>query len=380
MKQKTRRPDNRGVALPLALFTLVIAAVMITAVFWVARLEQRMGYNSIASTQAAEAAEAGISQVVGNWITPYGGMANGDTILIGPTSFGHNANYSIKVRRLNSALYLVQSEGKVVVGGQPITRRQTARLIRLLSPEIDVNGALTTKQRLVIKDATNIDGADNVPPGWGITCGTGFPQVAGVLDSLGVDSSACPTCSTGTPPYRTSAFQTQLTDFNDYGGVDFVTLAGAADKVLPPGSVISNRLAVVSGSTCLRDDDNNWGDALDPSGRCGNYFPIIYAQGDLTLDGPGYGQGILLVQGDLTFAGNPGDTPFKFRGIIIVQGKVTATNGEVYGALMTVGNSGSQGSIGGDMEILYSHCAVDRAGTGAAIADPVRERGWMQLY
>jgi hypothetical protein len=169
--------------------------------------------------------------------------------------------------------------------------------------------------------------------------------------------------------------------YNDFGGVDFATLAGAADKVLAPGAVVSGTAPSTIGSgppQCDVADPNNWGDGADPSGRCGNYFPIIYAQGDLTLQGAGIGQGVLLVEGDLNLVG---PLPFKFFGVIVVQGKVTANRGEVYGALLTASAPGfGSGVIGGDTEIKYSHCAVDRSLTGASVPDPLRERGWIQLY
>lgn len=387
MNRVSRATDQRGVALPLALFTLVIAAVMITAVFWVARLEQRMGYNSIASTQASEAAEAGASNTVANWITSYGGMANGDTIVIGPTATGSRGVYTVKVRRLNTSLYLVQSEGKVMVAGQPVTRRQVARLIRLLSPEIYPNAALTTRMAMELKDSARIDGNDNVPFGWGISCGGSFPDVYGVVDSAGAVNShgSCPGpgCVTGDPdPFRTSSFMARTSVYNDFGSVDFATLAGAADKILAPGATVTGTAPFPTSGMgpCQTSLASNWGDGDDPMGRCGNYFPIIYAQGDLTLQGPGVGQGVLLVQGDLNFAGAPGSSLFKFRGIIVVQGTITATHGQVLGTVMVAGNGFGSNVIGGDMEIRYSHCGVDRSATGAAIADPLRERGWIQLY
>ena len=60
--------------------------------------------------------------------------------------------------------------------------------------------------------------------------------------------------------------------------------------------------------------DSNWGDPLNKLSPCFNYFPIIYHQGDLSISGNGYGQGILLVEGNLTVQGR-----IDFYGPVIVH-------------------------------------------------------------
>jgi len=68
--------NERGIALPLVLFVLVILGVIITGTFYVARLEQKTGDNSVAATQAASVAEAGVDSVLANWNTStYNGLA-----------------------------------------------------------------------------------------------------------------------------------------------------------------------------------------------------------------------------------------------------------------------------------------------------------------
>ena len=56
------RLDQRGMALPLALFALVIIAALLAGVFYMGRLEQRTGDNFMARAQASEAAEAEIGR------------------------------------------------------------------------------------------------------------------------------------------------------------------------------------------------------------------------------------------------------------------------------------------------------------------------------
>jgi hypothetical protein len=373
------RTNRRGVALPLALFTLVIAAVMITAVFYVGRLEQRMGYNSVAATQAFEAAETGVATVLTNWSPSYGSLATGATTLLPTTAVGGNAVYTASIRRLNTTLFLLQAEGRFLVAGLAVTRRQVARVLRLDPPEIEPEGALTTRLGIAVTDNATIDGSDNVPGGWGVTCPPPLPQVAAIVDSAGAVITTGPCtgqlCLTGTPKILTQS-SAGMSAYNDFGTETFASLAAAAGKVVS-GSISGIAPSTIPGPpiTCNTADPNNWGDALDPSGTCGNYFPIIYAPGDLDLAG-GIGQGVLLVQGNLSISGS-----FQFYGIVVVQGLVTATDGEVYGALLTASDGGvPAGSIGGTAEIKYSHCAVDRAATGAAQPRALSERSWIQLY
>jgi hypothetical protein len=62
--------------------------------------------------------------------------------------------------------------------------------------------------------------------------------------------------------------------------------------------------------------DSNWGDPSAPTSPCAARVPVVYAAGDLTIDG-GLGQGALLVDGHLLIAG-----PFTFSGQIVARGGI----------------------------------------------------------
>ena len=118
----------------------------------------------------------------------------------------------------------------------------------------------------------------------------------------------------------------------------------------------------------------NWGAPEDPSSPCSDYFPVIHRPGPLTLTtGTGGGQGILLVDGELTIEGN-----FHFYGLVIVKGEIQMKgNVQITGAVI----AGAQlQSEPGDL-IRYSQCAValvlEAAGEEAA---PLRSRGWLQMF
>jgi len=380
-----RSLDHRGVALPLALFTLVIAAVMITAVFYVGRLEQRMGYNSLASTQAFEAAEAGAATVLTNWVpSTYNGMLVGATISLPSTAFGTDAAYTASVRRLNNTLYLIQAEGRYLVAGQAITRRQVARLIRLDPPVIQPQAALTTLMGLEVSGShppPTISGVDLVPTNWGPYCPPPVLPLAAITDSAGgvITTGPCTglACLAGNGPINTDPSGVTTATFTQFGNQTFTSLSIAAEKVVAPGSNLGSLgPSYIPGPpvACNVADPDNWGEPDDPTSACWDYFPLIYAAGDLTLSG-GRGQGVLLVEGNLQLSGGA-----RFYGIIIVQGKVDANGDQVFGAVMVHNPASLPSLITGATQFNYSSCAVSRAVAGASQPNALRERSWVQLY
>ena len=55
----TRRGSERGMALALAIFALVVVGALVAGAFLAGHLEQRTGRGTLYSAQAADAAEAG---------------------------------------------------------------------------------------------------------------------------------------------------------------------------------------------------------------------------------------------------------------------------------------------------------------------------------
>lgn len=370
--------DRSGVALPLALFTLVIAAVMITAVFYVGRLEQRMGYNSIASTQAFEAAETGVTAVLDGWDpTTYNALAPLGTISIPSTNVGSNSVYTATVQRLNSKLFLVRAEGRFLVAGTAITRRQVAKVVRLAPLGMFPEAALVTRLGLQVNGNAVINGNDQNPWGGGI-CPPPGPPVPAIIDSTGpIDTTAGWTGGGGlsgsAPTVVTDPVNVRTATFDQFGGILFDDLAAGADKVMPNGTDIALGPSFLPGPSCNTGSTTNWGSPTDPSGPCGNYFPVIYAQGNLELHG-GAGQGILLVEGHLILSNNA-----SFYGIIISKKTLGFISGQVYGTVFTLNENLSPSSVTG-VRIDYSRCAIARAATRAAPPTALRERGWIQLY
>ncbi|MDP3775143.1 MAG: hypothetical protein Q8Q85_12850 [Gemmatimonadales bacterium] len=109
---------------------------------------------------------------------------------------------------------------------------------------------------------------------------------------------------------------------------------------------------------------------------CRNYFPIIYVNGDLKLTG-GYGQGILLVSGDLDVQGG-----FEFYGPVIIRGslKTSGTGGHFNGGLMAANVDLETSSVLGDAVVTYSSCAIARALQFNAPGRLLAQRSWAELF
>ncbi|HEU5357834.1 MAG TPA: hypothetical protein VFU45_01850, partial [Gemmatimonadales bacterium] len=162
----------------------------------------------------------------------------------------------------------------------------------------------------------------------------------------------------------------------------FTTLAGMADLSFTSATVPSSIAPVLSGHTCAEGSSNagNWGDPTyaasgvdGTSHPCAGYFPVIYVNGNTTLP-TGSGQGVLLINGNLTFGSS-----FKFYGVVLVTGTAKATggsNGNVYGALLA--ESGTS-NLTGNERFDYSSCAVTLAAEASLIGRPLSVRPYIRF-
>lgn len=124
---------------------------------------------------------------------------------------------------------------------------------------------------------------------------------------------------------------------------------------------------------CDTADPSNWGAPRDPGDACASLFPLIYVGGSLTLEG-GAGQGVLLVEGDLTLASDA-----EFHGLILLGGTLSMAPGtRIVGAVR-----GAPGVVIPSGAITFEAAAV-RAAVAAsqALNRPFRagRRAWIPLF
>lgn len=395
-----RRSDRRGIALVTAVLTLVTIAALVAGSFFVGRIEQLTGMNTVWTTQSAEAAEAGVAhametvapatyQAMQLWTSSASNEVALPTVTVGTTA------YTDTIRRLTPSLFMVRSTGRRLgSGGTVLAESAVAQLVRIARPTVGTNAAVTVADPVTFNgNAFVISGENAYPPGWGPTdCPSGQPDpYSGLDDQVAVRSAT----GTGAAPkdmdnldgfpVDTASYDPTVTSktFSDFKDFTYATLtAQTGVKKLPLSTPYNGVLPVLAGDgTCDRNLLLNMGEPRRGAGTvaaCTSYYPIVHGTGTDTKFAAGSrGQGTLLIEGNLELVGG-----FEWTGLILVRGqiKITGNGNKIYGALLSEGmDVDAAGAIGGNIEIHYSKCAIDNA-TGATAQIRSVTRGWSQLY
>jgi hypothetical protein len=373
--------SEQGVALLTALGAMVILGVLVAGIVFVATQDARIGGNTVRQARAAAAAELGLNRVPVDWNPAVGsGLKTGDTLQKVYTAPG-GTSATVVLTRLPGPFVWAVSEGKAgVLGSQASARRRYGMLFRLDIPSFNPLGAITTQGLLIVSGNATVSGNDVTPTGWG-SCST--KTVAGVamadmskLNTKGACSSK--NCIQGTPQYLQTALAADTSTYFVYGSETYQTLAATANLTFPGGSVLGGIGPVVSGGKCVKSTTTNWGDPTrhSPAGACEGYYPAIHALGDLKLS-TGVGEGILLVDGNLTVTGN-----FQFTGAVIVRGTYNSygNGNKVTGAVWAANMALDDNDMFGNGGIQYSSCALLPLLQGRGYPKQAKQRGWVNLY
>src|SRR6185503_10217799 len=246
--------------------------------------------------------ESGIVANTAGWDTGNNSMATDASVSLGTTSLGGGSSYTVTLSRLTSSLFLLKSAGTKGTATQTL-----ASVLRLAVVNPSVGAAVTAKGAVNVGGNATIDGHNTNPPGWS-GCGTGSDK-GGIRTNSTVSTNGNPTIS-GSPAKIQN--DSSVNDALFQG--PFNQLKAMANMSLP-GSSGANNYTVYNGMApsttgsplkCNRTDVNNWGEPLRSGGgyvsQCTGYAPIIYFSGNAKVTN-GRGQGIMLVDGDLSIAG-----------------------------------------------------------------------------
>jgi hypothetical protein len=127
--------DQRGIALAVAIFALVIMAALVAGSFFAGRLEQQSGRNTVFAGQAAEAAEAGLVEALGaiSSSTLVALPVDGAPLNLGAMSFAAGFRVERQVSRLTSTLFLLRSfAARQDASGAELAVRAVGLLLRLV--------------------------------------------------------------------------------------------------------------------------------------------------------------------------------------------------------------------------------------------------------
>jgi hypothetical protein len=378
--------NRRGFALPAVIGALVIIGVLVTAGFFVAQQELRVGVASNHANMAVNIAQAGANEVMGNW----NGYQLGNIAIWSDTTIVdslENGFWKVTIANRNNFVYFLTARGEVTDGGElwAGASRTIGIVTKMRFANIDPPAALTTRGATSVKGAAVVNGVNTTPPTWAPYCsGVATNDTTGILtnDASLVDTDGGGVIA-GTPPVEEDAtiVAETFTDFGDMDWAQLTALAAAEGKNVSSlgTSIPSIGPDTTASGLCNQTTLTNWGDTL-PTAPCGSYFPLIYHDGNLRLQaGAGYGQGVLLVEGNLDLRGG-----FLFYGIIIVQGSFETQGGgnRVIGAVMASNSVTDAQGIVGSSEITYSRCAVQRSilnNASLSRARPIAERSWVDL-
>lgn len=380
----TAAGDRRGVALITALFGVVVLAVMMSGMYFTSNQEYRGTRNALVEQRGFAVAEYGLNSEVSNWdrgrnlLTnfPVGSIDSSKVyVAAGDTAW-------VKVSRLTENTFWVVSEGLANIGVTNLeARRMTSAYVRIAYPTITPKGAITAAGNVRLQGSALVDGDDSSPTGW-TNCGALTPTVPAVTVPPGATVTYSSSNIASTPAVQYDAAAADSNTYVRYGSESWNTLTANADIKLAGGVYNSDIEPVGTATTCDRSGNFNWGEPFRPGtvAGCYGYFPIIYASGTLKLNGDGYGQGILLVNGDFEINGK-----FEFYGIVIVRDDITKGNGtaKIQGAVFAANldlADPMSGWITGNQDVLYSKCAVESALAGSAILVRVSQRHWAQVF
>lgn len=383
-----RLSDERGIALAVAVFALVVIGALVAGTFFAGRLEQQTGRNTIYAAQAAEAAEAGLNEAIGGQTaasllalqTDLDSFADLGTYTVGAGSESMTATRS--VRWLADNLFLVRSDGsRSNADGTPLAMRSLGQLIRLVQADLDVKAGLTALGDVTITGGAEVDGHDNLPPSWvsqGLDCPpeedvTGVRYNNGTLETSGNGTYDGVPKEELDPTLNSTDMKNEFDELKKLATLILTNSNPAATEPVYTATVPQR---------CNTSVETNWGEPTPavPTDPCFNYFPIIYHNGNLKLQG-GRGQGILLVEGDLSASGG-----MVFYGPVFVTGTLSTTGNSGQGAKffggVIAGNVALDDltKLAGGALVSYSSCAIKRALQNSATPKPLAERSWVQLY
>ena len=372
--------NERGMALAVAIFALVIVGALVAGALFAGTQEQRVGESSRRLQQSFGVTELGVYSAIRNWTTTYnqsGAYPTDSTPMTGITPQG-KGSYGGYIYRLNNQLYLIDVTGHDTVsaagqfGGR--ARQRIGLFARVVPLQVDAQAALTVGGPVVFGGGNVfVKGQDTPPVGWA-GCGPAQPTIAGVRAKNAGDVVNSSGQVSGSPNVLVSPSMDSTT-FMQYGSTSYAQLASRANLTLAAGSYAP--APVVAAGVCNKTITTNWGDGNTPANPCGAYYPIIHLTGNVTLTN-GQGQGILLADGNLTAGGN-----FTFYGVMIVRGAFSTVAGgsvKIYGSVLAQSLNLASTAMTGDAVINYSSCAMANALQATSNAVMNRSRGWIQLF
>lgn len=373
------RMDERGVALPLALFGLVAVSILVTSALVTSSTEVALSRAHQSGTQALYEADAALEEFVAERAAMVANpdqrlvtgafqvdVASGDAYEVTVTELftaapTELANGDMERRETYSLLAAPQAGvGRGVGALIQVTRAATAVSLR-------VNSGLTVGTNLTVSgNATISDGSDNLDVCESVadaaithSAGTTIDEQGNAHEILG-----------GVVEDERNAEELMAYVFEDKTVDDLAQLAQ-----IRFGPMFDQPLFSGSPSQDHSNSSYRWGCPSQLTAGCGaqqaSYYPVVAIDangGTVDITGT-HGQGVLLIRnGGVHIRGS-----FKFAGIIIAEGtlRVSGTP-QIEGGVIAMGSEavidpGDETTTTGNSLIRFNRCQIEEAQRGMTI-------------
>jgi hypothetical protein len=350
--------------------------VLVAGVFFAALREQRDARAAVYRVQALAAAEYGLGTALSpdSWRPAWNLTERRGPLHRFAYTPGPGASDTVQLWKLERNGFLLVSTG---MAGPPISMasRRIALLVTLRVPLLAARSAVIAMDAAAVGDSSLVSGIDTVPPAWSCPPADEERPAVVVAESSRVDDAACTIvqCLIGAPPIGLDSAAAGADVYERFGSVVRDSVAAAAVQLADDVLLSAPAPALDGAGECDAARFNNLGDPLRLLGAespCADYFPVLHAPGNMRIDG-GAGQGVLLVDGNLTIAGGA-----RFSGVIAVRGVLEITeHSELHGAVLA-----SRVVVHGRSHARYSSCAVERALRAAAVPVVPEGPAWSEMY
>jgi hypothetical protein len=281
---------------------------------------------------------------------------------------------------LSYSTYLVDvTAGDTLSTNGSGARQRIGLLLRQIPSTPVLDAAITTRGGSGdFRGGYKVSGVDSIPHGW-----SGCPPLAASIPGFVTNDTASfigkstkSIFGAGTPPWNQDATITPASmDTIGNTNLTYANLVSRATFNLPAG--LYAPAPVSSGGVCTTGVNTNWGDTLQTA-PCGSYFPIIHVTGNLSVHS-GYGQGILLVDGDATLLN------FTWFGMVVIKGALAPQTDSTHFFRVTGGlqvkNQNNASQDVWDINAKYSSCALGKVFAQIPGGmSPLRSRSWAELY
>ncbi len=374
----SKRTPRRGFSL-LIVLVLTSALLFIAVAFTDAVVQSlrttRLGWQGERATHAADVSALG---ALATWNSESAARLRvGESDTLAGTSSATLRTGVVRTR-LQARSFVVEGWAESRDGALRPSTRHIWRAVRLQWPTVPAQAALTVLGNITVGPNAALLGADAQPALWGDECAADArtdPVMALLAGSTSVDSTAV-VAGHGSPIHVLTGPQRTLADSIAADAVlAFIARASSTTN----DSVLSLDAVQTTTPACPL-----WfGDARRTSAapeECTRRWPIVIARhpGETQLTGSIPAQGTLIVMGDLQVHAG-----VRFAGLILVNGRLTmhapaANAAEVTGALIVRDTSNSGSTLGGNVVIQSSRCALRLALAAAGRAHPVQQHGWTE--